>query len=94
MQYAASPQQARCLHLRPVDGEQVDGVRAGRVATQRSIVLQAVAGAVHLHGQARAERGRVAAGQRVAHLHARRQALPRRIRALPPPAPCQTWLRC
>ena len=76
---------ARAARLRAVAGQQVHGAAAGLVAAQRGVVLQPVARAVHLHRQPRAEAGRVARGQRVAHLHARRQALPRVLRLLPPP---------
>ena len=67
-------------HLGPRRGAQVDGGAALGVAAERGVVLQAVAGAVDLHGQARGEAGHVAPGQRVAHLHASAQRLPRVLR--------------
>lgn len=40
------------MHLRRVGGQQVDGAAARLVPSQRGIVLQPVAGAIHVHRQA------------------------------------------
>ena len=69
-----------------VSGSQVDGSAATPVAPQSCIVLQAVAGAVHVHGESALIVLRVATGPGVAQLHAGGQQLPGALALGPPPA--------
>ena len=92
---ASHPQCQRSTHttgvrlypyLGPVSRHEVDGSPPAQVPAQGSIVLQAVAGAVHVHGEGAGVLLHVAARPGVAQLHAGSQQLPGVVPLHPPPA--------